>query len=254
MTRTLPRSILHSTQLVRTLLDLDAASLSAPPSDLGKALGQWITFVDANNLSELSFEYDRQTSYGATPVNVTAIEKEFSKLRSSLEADIIQSSQPVSMGTRLSLPAPHAKQAIDDASSYAPYRRYIQAQQQNMEVKVRQIRATVRDRVSRATPAFKQLVDLDASFERVLSEREAARLANIPAILEKRFKQLLATHQKFLTEQDAPDSVDLWLLPEGWLTRFQKELQAVLLAEMDLRLQTTVGLIEACTKQLTQQA
>jgi hypothetical protein len=123
-----------------------------------------------------------------------------------------------------------------------------------MEVKVRQIRATVRDRVARSTPALKQLVDMDASFERILGEREAARLASIPAILEKRFKQLVGTHQQSLTEQGVPDRVELWLRPEGWLTRFHKELQAVLLAELDLRLQTTVGLVEACNKQLTQQA
>jgi hypothetical protein len=254
MTRTLPRSNLHSTQLVRTLLDLDAASLSAPPADLGQALGQWLTFVDANSLSELKFEYAGQTPTGAATGNGTAIEKEFSKLRSSLEADIIQSAETGANGSRLSLPVPHAQQTTDDSSSYAPYRRYIQAQQQNMEARVRQIRATVRDRVSRATPGLKQLVDLDTTFERILGEREAARLANIPAILEKRFKQLLGKHQQSLAEQEAPDSVELWLRPDGWLNCFHKELQAVLLAELDLRLQTTVGLIEACNKQLTQQA
>jgi hypothetical protein len=233
---------------------LDAASLSAPPVDLGKSLGQWITFVDANSLSELNFEYNGHAPTGATPTNVTAIEKEFTKLRSSVEADIVQSAQAGASGTRLSLPVPHAKQAIDDASNYSPYRRYIQVQQQNMELKVRQIRATVRDRVSRATPAHKQLVDMDASFERILGEREAARLSNIPAILEKRFKQLLGKHQQSLADQGAIDNVELWLRPEGWLTRFHKELQAVLLAELDLRLQTTVGLIEACNKQLTRPA
>lgn len=251
MTRTPLLSNLHSTQLVRTIVDLDVATLSASPEDLAQALGQWITFVDANNLAVQQSETPTPTSHSTKHGEAVAIAKEFAELRCSLESTIIQSARTGAVGSRLSLPVLRKDQTTEEASSYAPYRRYHQAQQQNMELKVRLIRAKMRERVSRVSSGLKQLAELDSALERILGEREASRLAHIPTIAEKRFKQLLTTYQYALPPH-LTDSVNLWLRPEGWLTRFHGELQALLLAELDLRLQTTVGLVEACEVQRTQ--
>jgi hypothetical protein len=41
------------------------------------------------------------------------------------------------------------------------------------------------------------------------------------------------------------DQPALWLQAGGWLAHFCQELHTVLLAELDLRLQPTLGLVEA---------
>jgi hypothetical protein len=70
-------------------------------------------------------------------------------------------------------------------------------------------------------------------------------------LLEQRFEQLLKTHQQKLVETQQADNPAIWMNPGAWLARFCNELQTMLLAELDLRLQPTVGLIEAFNNQIT---
>jgi hypothetical protein len=51
-------------------------------------------------------------------------------------------------------------------------------------------------------------------------------------------------------DNEQPDDPALWMQPGGWLANFCRELQGVLLAELDLRLQPTVGLIEALSNEV----
>ena len=79
---------------------------------------------------------------------------------------------------------------------------------------------------------------MDAAFEGILIEREKKLLTTLPSLMERRFKQLQTERSQ----------------QEGWLARFGQELQTVLLAELDLRLQPTLGLLEAFNDQTTQYA
>ncbi len=252
MTRSIPRASLHSSQMIRSLVELDAACIAPAPADLAQTLGQWISFVDASALSALQTPQVMEVC-GGTPAGVSGspLSKEFIAWRCDLEAQILQIGRYANASTRLSLPVPTTKHSVQEASDYAPYRRYHNAHQQNMEVKVRQVRAKVRDQVAKASPKLKQLAELDATLERILDEREAGRLGNVPPVLERRFKHLLKTHQQTLPGGSDADSVAFWLTPEGWLSRFHNELQTALHAELDLRLQTTVGLIEAYDNEQT---
>ena len=120
---------------------------------------------------------------------------------------------------------------------------------------VRSLRAKVRDGVVLASPALRQLVALDAGLEGVLGEREARLMASLPSLMEKRFNQLRKAHLH--ARQDLPAADDkpaLWMQPGAWLARFRTELQTVLLAELDLRLQPAVGLLEALHNDKTLQA
>lgn len=92
------------------------------------------------------------------------------------------------------------------------------------------------------------MVALDAAFEGILVEREARLLSTIPSLMEKRFNQLRKAHLQTQPTDDAPD---LWMKPGAWMARFCAELQTVLLAELDLRLQPAVGLLEALHNEKT---
>jgi hypothetical protein len=135
--------------------------------------------------------------------------------------------------------------SVEEARAYAPYRRYHQAIQRDLETKVGALRARVRDAVAQVSPTLRQLAALDGAFDTILCEREARLLATVPSLLEKRFQQLLQAHQQALADRQQADSVELWMKPGAWLARFCAELQSVLLAELDLRLQPSMGLLDA---------
>ena len=54
----------------------------------------------------------------------------------------------------------------------------------------------------------------------------------------------LDTHQRGQGESDTTKPSD-WLQAGGWLAEFYKDVQELLLAELDVRLQPVLGLLEA---------
>ena len=142
---------------------------------------------------------------------------------------------------------------ITETAAYEPYRRLHFAHQREMDLAVRPLRTLVREALSRASPALRQLASLDATLDRILSDRERTLLSTVPSLLEKRFGQLLKAHQQALTESGQVDDAAVWMQPGGWLAGFGKEWQAVLLAELDVRLQPIVGLIEAFSNEASKQ-
>ena len=69
-------------------------------------------------------------------------------------------------------------------------------------------------------------------------------------LLERRFEHLRKTHQLGLDAAQQQDAPVLWRQPGGWLDVFGKEMQEVLLAELEVRLQPVVGLIEAFSNEV----
>jgi HPt (histidine-containing phosphotransfer) domain-containing protein len=253
MTRTLTRTNLNSSKLTRTLATIGVLTPIAETNEIAEKLSQWISFTDAISLSAVLKAIPLERAAQTQSSGSTSLGQEFARMRSALESSITQNGASISGRTPIERPTPQSGASNEEACAYAPYRRYHQAHQRNMELKVRSVRAKVRDMVAKASPKLQQLVMLDASFEQVLSENEARLLSMVPLLLEKRFKQLLENHQQSLADLQKTDQVDLWMEPGGWLGRFCTELQAVLLAELDLRLQTSVGLIETFNREITKQ-
>ena len=249
MTRALTRTNFHSSQLIRTLADLSVLDAAGPGVAFGEKLGLWIDFADAIALTGV---HNANTLGAASAAQIGAgasVHVEFAKTRTSLEGIIAKSSSPNTGRTRAELSLPTLDGPLEDAKAYVPFRRYHQAHQRDMENSVRIVRARVRDGVTAAAPQLQQLVALDAAFEGILIEREARLLATLPSLMEKRFNQLRKVYLQTLPADDKPA---LWMKPGAWLARFCTELQTVLLAELDLRLQPAVGLLEALHHKKTQ--
>ena len=247
MTRALTRTNLHSSLLIRTLADLSVLQTTEPAAAFGERLGLWIGFTDAIALTsvhnsiavEAAALPDQSGDDG--PLDVA-----FAKMRSQLENTITKSHAPNTGRTRAELTLPKLEGPLDDVRAYAAFRRYHQAHQRDMETGVRGVRVKLRHGVARASPRLRQLVALDATFDSILVEREGRLLATLPSLLEKRFNHLRKAYQQALTDtQRSDDNPDLWMKPGAWLARFCAELQTVLLAELDFRLQPAVGLLEA---------
>jgi Protein of unknown function (DUF3348) len=262
MTRVSPRTNFHSSKLIRCLADLAILDAVEPGNAFAEKLGLWIHFTDAITLSAVhsdsiasspgmqpKIQHDEQFAARA------AAGIEFDRIQASLVNSIMKSCSPNSGKTHISLPIPQLELPLDLAAAYAPYRRFYEAHQRDMELSIQPLRINVREALAKASPRLKKLVDLDAALEKILRDRESKLLSKVPVLLKKRFEQLFKEHQQKLVDTRQADKPAGWAQAGGWLARFCNDMQMLLLAEVELRLQPTVGLIEACneeTKQDTQ--
>jgi hypothetical protein len=242
MTRDLPRTNFHSSQLIRCLAELDLLEGTEPASDFADKLGQWMHFTDAIALSSV-LERDMATVSAqsavlrdATSVRLTA---EFERIRAFMVNSITKSCAPTGGNTPIKLPL------VDLEISFAPYRQFYDAHQRDMELSVEPLRVNLRAALAKASPRLRKLAELDVVMEKFLREREGRLLARVPLLLQKHFDAQYAAHQQQLAASGQPDTPAAWMHPGGWLARFSQTLQTLLLAGAELRLQPSAGLLEA---------
>jgi len=255
MTRVLPRTNFHSSKLIRCLADLTILDAVGPVHSFAEKVGLWIHFTDAITLSavlnegsakraEVAFEMPLPVPAEGQRVPHGAIAAEFDRVQSGLISSIISSCTPHLGKSHIELPKPDLELPLEVAAAYAPYRWFQDAHQRDMEFRIHPLRVNVRAALARASPRLRKLAELDAMFERILGDREHHLLSKVPILLEKRFVQLFKAHQQRLVEPQVDNPAD-WMQAGAWLARFCSDMQTVLLAESELRLQPTVGLIEA---------
>lgn len=248
MTRVLPRTNFHSSQLIRCLADLAIVDAAEPGSTFAEKLGLWVHFTDAIILSALhgdSIARPSRTHSEAQSSARAAVGAEFDRIRDNLVNSITRSCSPNSGKTAIKLPVPQLELPMDLAAAYAPYRRFYDAHQRDMELSIQPLRVNVREALAKVSPPLKKLADLDAVFETILRDREGKLLSTVPGLLKKRFEHLFKAHQQSLIDTRQADNPAGWTQTGAWLARFCSELQTLLLAELAFRLQPTVGLIEA---------
>ena len=168
---------------------------------------------------------------------------DFARVRNFLAESIVNDGVLNPGPARVKLPLPALDAATESAADFDPYHRYYLAHQRDMGSSIAALRANARAALAGRSPSLKQLADLDAVLEQALGARERNLLATVPLLLAKRFAHLHAAHVAAIVE--GADDVQRWLQPGGWLTAFCKDLRAVLLAELELRLAPVAGLIEA---------
>jgi hypothetical protein len=240
--------------LLRILTDLSDGEAHAPGAAFAEKLGLWVGYTDAIALYAVHNAKAFDPGEAADAENDSEqvdIAHDFARIRASLEQQITRTAAPKRGQSGVELPMPQAELPEDLGSAYEPYRRYYLAHQRDMDLSVPPLRARVREKVAALSPALQQLAALDGTFEHILGEREAMLLAKLPQIMKKRFAHLRKQHQQALVDAQQADSPSLWMQPGAWLARFCNELQTVLLAELDLRLQPAVGLLEALQHEKT---
>ena len=254
MTRAFTRTNLHSSKLIRVLNDLALLDAVEPGTAFAERLGLWLDLNDAITLCAAhNAATARQQTMPSQVMSVkpVAIGDELAAVQAALANSITKGSSLKGGQARMALPSPKLDEPLEIATAYEPYRRYYLAHQRNMDSSVGPLRARARELLAKASPALKTLAALDAVFDGVLCDRESKLLAKLPSLLEQRFGQLLKTHQQALIETQQADDPAGWMKPGGWLVRFCHELQTVLLAELDVRLQPTIGLAEAFNNEMT---
>lgn len=221
--------------------------VAEPTSDFADELGQWMHFTDAIALSSVhergmaKVPPQSPEQRQAASASLTA---QFERTRTQMVSSITKSCAPTGGNTPIKLPL-----LLDEEVSYAPYRRFYEAHQRDMELSVEPLRVNLREALAKASPSLRKLVELDIVMGRFLRERESKLLARVPVLLQKHFDAQYIAHQEQLAASGQPDNPATWMQPHGWLARFCQNLQTLLLAEAELRLQPSVGLLEAFTQQ-----
>ena len=248
MTHALPRPDFNSSGLVRLLAELSIVEAAGSRPFPAERLGQWLDVAAAITL-HAAHNAGSASSPAAQPVvefgSGVAVQEEFARLRTARVESITASCSPAGGSTRIRLPMPKLGVDPEAAAAYGPYRRFYLAHQAEMEPGIRALRSRLRQALAGASTRLRLLAALDEALDRILTARERQLLATLPSLLERRFQQLLAAHQRALLDSGQADEPLLWMQPGGWLAIFCEELQAMLIAELDLRLQPTLGLIEA---------
>lgn len=135
------------------------------------------------------------------------------------------------------VPGPVTKHPPD--LDFSPYRRAYVNHQRAMAAAIGPLRAQVRAGLSSRSPALGQLAALDAVLDDALAARERHLLARVPGLLEKHF-----AHRCKAPPVATADG----------LTGFCQDMQGVLLAELDIRLQPIEGMLEAMGYEVTGQS
>ncbi|MBI2306268.1 MAG: DUF3348 domain-containing protein [Rhodocyclales bacterium] len=239
----LPRTSFNSPRLVRLLAALDVDDVAESKQSFAERLGQWLDLNDAIALSG-TLHAGAGGSPAARSRALGPVEEQFARVRASLIDSIATDGVFKPGRARIKLPVPAAGATLATAD-FAPYRRYYAAHQRDMEASIGPLRANLRAALVEHSPALRQLADLDAVIDKALGERERNLLATVPQRLEQRYRQLRQAYAEALAEAPQADDPERWLQPGGWLAAFCRDLQAVLLAELELRLQPAAGLLAA---------
>lgn len=221
-----PGTNFNSSRLVRFLAELAIVDVAESKQAFAERLGQWLDFADAIALHAVHDSASAMaTRTGGAEAHMlaapTALADEFAAARTAWANSLTASCSAQAD----KWPSPDAD--VETAAAYEPYRRFYAARQGEMEVAIRPWRNKARQALAQRGGKLGQLAALDGAFDRVFGARERQLLASVPALLGKRFA----------------------LLAGGGIADFGKELTMVLLAELDLRLQPTVGLIEALSNE-----
>ncbi|MBS1139358.1 MAG: hypothetical protein H6R13_811 [Proteobacteria bacterium] len=245
MTRELQRATFNRSALVRVLSDT-TPEVSDPKYDFGERLGQWLDFSDALALFSVL-----NSSTGTSPAalekpNASArnLQDQLARVRHILSESILNDGVFSPETAKIRFPTPLPNASAEQAAEFSPYHRYYLAHQRDMSSAISALRSNARKALAPLSPARKQLAELDLSFEKFLAGRERNLLANIPILLAKRFALRYEEHRTSLADGSSDDPAT-WATPGSWLEAFCRDAQAVLIAELELRLKPVAGLIAA---------
>ncbi|MBQ0933863.1 DUF3348 family protein [Ideonella paludis] len=221
--------------LVRHLASLAPGVPAPAPADPGVAqrMAQWLNVADAITL------HAAQQSVAQTPTLPKAQQGKVAA------ADLQQALER----TRHTLRASITRREKTLDTEYPLYHQRYQDEQRRMEMSVQALREHVRQGLlAQSSPRLAQLVAMDTLLGQMLAAREQRLLAGVPSFLKTRYQQLRTQHQP--AAADGPAQALVPVHPQAaWLAQFVNEFEQTLLAELDLRLQPILGLLEALAQE-----
>ncbi|SPB13633.1 hypothetical protein NOV72_00897 [Caballeronia novacaledonica] len=221
------RTAFSGPALVRLLAHFADLEVHEPAQSLADRLSQWLGWTDAIALSTaLATDPPAMPGARSAPRDV---EEECARVRASLAGAFAREEAAARRRHRAPVqPSP------DSPVDYADFRQRYVSLQQAMESDIGALRTRLRSMLATKSPDMARLAVVDAVMEQALTARERSLLANVPALLGKHFERLKSAHASLETST-----------ANAWLDVFRKDLQSVLLAELEVRFQPIEGLLAA---------
>ncbi|QGZ64490.1 DUF3348 domain-containing protein [Paraburkholderia acidisoli] len=274
------RSALSGPTLVRLLAGFGGTEVTESRQSLADHLSQWLGWTDAIALSTALSVQVPPARAGAARVGASVEQAEVTRLRTALTRAIAGNESTArrdgrdrrSASAAMAATAANADSSADPAPDYAEFRQRYLVLQQAMESDIGALRARLRSTLAARAPKLAHLATVDAVMEQALAAREQRLLASVPALLGAHFERLRAaaelpqdTPQNAPQDADTPaeaaaESANANAAAEGkakaantaapgahnaWLAGFRKDMQSVLLAELEIRFQPVEGLLAA---------
>lgn len=219
------RGHFSSSTLVSLLASWVPVDTKASRQDTAERLGMWLNVADAMTLHAAHHSF--RIPAAATPA-LTGVQLD----------DACKQVHVTLAATLISMPLPEGA----DATFATYHQRYLDSQR-HMALRIEALREQVRQVLTQASPRLAQLAALDVVMDQALGAREHKLLASVPALLELRFAQLCQPP----SSEENPSPVGVAALGPG---AFVHDMRAVLLAELDVRMQPVQGLVEAFNSEL----
>jgi methyl-accepting chemotaxis protein len=217
----------HRSTLVRQLAAWQPVpdGADAPRQDVAERLGQWLNVADAIALRALHQALpavkQRPRAQGVAVQAPAELQAELRRVRLALERAI----------------ARHDADLTEH--EFAPVHQHVLDLQRHMEMRIDALRDHVRQTLSMASPHLAQLAALDASLQQLLGGREQHLLSTVPSFLKARFARVRKA------AETADDANETTATAKAVANTLNADLHALLRAELDLRLQPVLGMIEA---------
>jgi len=224
----LPRTGLNGSALVELLAQLALADRPAAPPSFVEGLARWLGWKEAIALSAVLQATPPAARRSASPATADAAALAATAALTQLDAEFTRVRTAQALAIDRALAQADARPGTGD-HDFLPWRRCCFGLQQAMEAAAGALRAQARAELHRRAathPELATLAALDATLAALLAPREQAQLALMPVLLEKHF-------MRPQTRQDrAPGA-------------FRDDMRRLLHAELELRLQPALGLLEA---------
>ncbi|MFT4435605.1 DUF3348 domain-containing protein [Caballeronia sp. 15715] len=240
------RTAFSGPTLIRLLARLADVEVTESRQALSDRLSQWIHWTDAIALSTALNGNPPSATPSAQAIG-SAEETECARVLGALANAITGGGGSAAARRHGSVQSSSHTVPVDDAIDYPAFRQTYLSMQQTMETGIGSLRARLRIKLAARTPAMIRLAEVDAVMERALSPRERSLLATVPGLLGGHFERLRKAEREILADasaSQAPEDAPA-IKPGAWLNAFRKDMQSVLLAELDLRFQPVEGLLAA---------
>lgn len=133
-----------------------------------------------------------------------------------------------------------------DGVDFEPYLNAWITLQRRVIAASRQLRDKTRKVMKEHNQNLARLAELDSAFDHAMAGYTSQCFSHIPKVLEQRFQALA---QALQSPSDIPQEAGI--TPGDWLHSYCEEAQNLLLAELDVRLEPVLGLLEACHNEVT---
>lgn len=245
---------------------MQVSGIKVPQAHFAERFGQMLHFSSVINLS-MALEDASGADFQPSGISGPSIRNAFFGAQTELVRFIITGFAPITR--RMDNPLPTAEslhthceltgifsakqkgKSKKHATAYEPYRKFYMSRQRSIDIKVQHLRAEIRDSISGLSPALAKLARMDKALSESMAEASREIFTVVPKLLEQRFSRLFDIHRPELPENPEVRDLEQWMKPGGWIPAFCMEMRELLLAELEVRLQPVVGMIDSLPPAIT---